>query len=315
MSSSGSLYKIGNNTEYSSLLENDFMKATVDPEWGRRRPTELLGGHFVPAVRHAQHVEGGLNKKYEHVYVSIGGKVNEFYFHCNNPLHCKIYTNSMYQLIPNFLQCKDIPEHNINILIITIDDYSNSHSYELNKSVIMKHKSKNMDIVMFDSLCNSLFLEQFLTTTISFLTRHNINSDHFMICNYIKYKNEPNLLEQQLSKEIPISIHRILQNTANSEYNACFYDWYGYRTSTYNLIYNYKKYYLNTTFPYNETVSSIQKHIVGLPFCFDSDYGIVNSTRVNSFWEHSIDITSVITDNNCIALSLTTQFDLMKLPV
>jgi hypothetical protein len=28
------------------------MKATVDPEWGLRRPTELR--------RHAQHVEGGL---------------------------------------------------------------------------------------------------------------------------------------------------------------------------------------------------------------------------------------------------------------
>jgi len=41
--------------QHCNGCNTEILKATVDPEWGRRRPTELR--------RHAQHVYGGLDEK------------------------------------------------------------------------------------------------------------------------------------------------------------------------------------------------------------------------------------------------------------
>ena len=56
-----------------------------------------------------------------------------------------------------------------------------------------------------------------------------------MICNFIKFMNEPNLLEKESEKIIDAEILKILRKTI---FENSYYIWFGYNSKLYNFVFN-----------------------------------------------------------------------------
>jgi hypothetical protein len=180
------------------------------------------------------------------VYVSIGSKYNEsvvsFNLHktwdhrINQYTYLKAKTNAISQMIPDFIMNNEEEK----ILVITIDQFKNETTQEILEKY-MRDSVNNIDIVLFDQFCGRLFLENFLEKLLDFSVKNSISERNLLICNYVKFMNEPNATEREAETVIPETIQRILDKFEKGKYAYSFYEWFGYRFYLYNFIYNYKK--------------------------------------------------------------------------
>jgi len=184
------------------------------------------------------------NKRYDHIYVSIGGKFNEptVYFRQTSQHYP---TNALNQLIPEFLR-NSSDSHN---LIIVIDEFLNQPNIDMNcqllKSSVASAES-TMDVVILNTFISfneneSLSIDATIETILHLAKTMNISSKNVMMCNYIAFSS-PNQYECKFEENIPIQLQKIFNRPHNSEYSECFYQWYGMTLYFYNLIYKYKNY-------------------------------------------------------------------------
>lgn len=241
------------------------------------------------------------------VYVSVGGKVNESYvsrFCHSNSTRIRHCTNSSKHLVPNLLKHRE----NKKILIISLDQYKSEENYRMNHNLVKQSLEECMNFIFFDCFCNKTFLDEFLTVTIEFLKLKTVLSNNFMICNYVKFMNEPNSIETKSEDEIPKIIYGFLQLENNTTYHDRFYEWYGYNYYTYNLIYNYKLY--NKISHLHDLRMLFQKFMKTI-FTFNDDYDLITITKKSKCWNNAIDITSYIHSTDSMSLSLMQQYDQM----
>lgn len=213
------------------------------------------------------------------IYISIGGKfitnISNFFEHSNN---------SNYHIIPIHLISKDT-----HSLIIVLDLFSQIEFDMCRKNIT--NNDDNNHIILCNSNCNTLFIEKFILYILKICNDNYISSNNLIICNYIKFKNNPNPSELQASKLIPNVIYSILKRPDNNDYVDCFYEWFGYNQYLYNFIYKYK-YYMIYRGAYTQinmlqdTLDKIKKN--------DNYKLISKDIKSINFWKHVYDIT----DNN-----------------
>jgi len=194
--------------------------------------------------------------KDELIYLSLGGKINERVLHCKEKNGVsELKTNSFYQMFPSFLHNGSIQRELIlnekdrpfKCLCIIIDSFS-SKELEKNVEVIQYysrlHDLSNMNIFLVNiynrhhDLIHKKerdisFLEEWLTSFCDKLHCNGVGSNHFMLCNYVKFKS---LVENDYEKEIVNTIKRVLQSR---NYNKSHYEWFGYNKSLNYLLYDF----------------------------------------------------------------------------
>ena len=172
-----------------------------------------------------------LTKDYiQSAYISIGSKINENIVHLGKD---KTKSNSIFQMIPQFLQN---PESNSDKLkcIIIIDQFNKSSLNEnirqiqhcmtrIMKIIIINYEIKESEETYFQEKLQCLF-QNFIF----------LDPEELMICNYVKFLNEPNLTEKYTKELVP----RIIQDSLkDSKFKDCHYEWFGYNSLLYNFIY------------------------------------------------------------------------------
>lgn len=187
----------------------------------------------------ANNIKNSLSQPLNKVYVSIGGKFNAQYVQLNRKT--QIETNSVFQMLPGFIQCKETYEDD-QCIIIAIDDFQNKTNTIENIGLLNRHLIKGAHIILCNQYCTETFIVTFMENLLEFLKQSNIYKENFMICNYVKFLNEPNDFEKMSATVIPETIQHILNLEANNLYSECFYDWFGYNNHLYNYIYCYKLY-------------------------------------------------------------------------
>lgn len=173
--------------------------------------------------------------QYNYVYISIGSKYNnqDVWFKPNiGELSTHVDTNASVQMVPMFLRTK--PD-NMHILNILIDIFPTQNDMDMNERLINSVITENMDCILINMKCTVTNLKEILENIMSHVLSQNINPLCFMICNYVKYMNEPNRNENESVIFIPKSIISVLKK---SDYENCYYEWYGYNYDLYNCIYN-----------------------------------------------------------------------------
>jgi hypothetical protein len=240
---------------------------------------------------------------YHIVYVSIGSKINEQKVCFNRPTNIKqqsFCTNALNQMLPQFLRYRSEEQ---NILSIIIDEFSTEKQVNTNFINLHKNIDENTDILMINNHCTKIFLEEFIHTLMHILLRHNVCEKHVMLCNYVKFLNNPNAIESNAEQMIPKTIQSVLDRPEYARYSYCFHEWFGYRFYLYNFIYNYKRCLLS----YN-CVGFIEE----LEMFMKSQYqdnmkstAVVQNINTIRFWESIYDITAMAECNNKIATNLT----------
>jgi len=189
-----------------------------------------------------------LDNTYDFVYISLGSKYNE-------TQNTSIKSNAHYQMIPEFLKHHDL---NKKILCICLDRFEDQSSKNINMEIIQRFLNINMDFIFYDQDETVQKMEYFLIYILSLFQLKNIHPDKCMIVNYIRFLHSPNHTEEYFEKNIPIILSKILQKT---EYECCFYQWYGYHPNLYNCIYNYKKYHFPLMMDFVKIRSLLKLHI------------------------------------------------------
>lgn len=167
-------------------------------------------------------------KEYKFIYVSIGAKWNEYSYEYSDK-HGTAYirkTNSHLQMIPNFIQDRED-----NVLLLCMDDFQDINNRIYNIDIIQKQLTDNIDFIFYDGNKIKEFMDLLLQNI-------KIPPNRFMIVNYIRFRM-PNTLESSLEDSIPDIIYDFLLPTI---YKNSFYQWFGYQTNLYNIIYNYNNY-------------------------------------------------------------------------
>ena len=191
-----------------------------------------------------------LSKDYiQSAYISIGSKINENIVHLGKDT---TRSNSIFQMIPQFLQN---PESNSDKLkcIIVIDQFNKS---SLNENIrqLQHYMTRIMKIVIINYEIKESE-ETYFQEKLQYLFQHFIflDPEEIMICNYVKFLNEPNLNEKYTKEMVP----RIIQDSLkDSKFKDCHYEWFGYNSLLYNFIYK-KISYMNL---YNSLLSL--KHVL-----------------------------------------------------
>lgn len=198
--------------------------------------------HCLPTIEEQETFLQSVVKKYDHIYVSIGGKFNESTISLQKIRHFP--TNSHYQLIPEFLR-NSIHEQN---LVLVLDEFTNQENIDINCRILETMKTPTIDIALFnthisinESESGSLSIDSIIESILNLAKKMEISSKNIMFCNYIVFCN-PNQIEYKLEEMLPVSIQQIFDRPHNKEYTECFYQWYGATFYFYNLVYQYKKY-------------------------------------------------------------------------
>jgi len=169
-------------------------------------------------------------KKYKYVYISIGSKHNKDCMIDNNDC---IYSNAYLQMLPTFLYNK--PDED-NILVIMFDHFETENILNTNKNILNQRIDKNMDIIVMNILCNAEILKRFIPFIFTLITEKEIEPQKTMICNFVKFLNIPNQIEELYQQVIPNTINNELKQFP--DYIDSFYQWFGYQHKTlYNMIY------------------------------------------------------------------------------
>ena len=246
---------------------------------------------FILANNIKTNIASHLNK----VYVSIGSKFNAPRVILNGKN--EIETNSLFQMLPWFLQMKETYDDDQCIVII-IDDFNNKANYVENINLLQSLPIQGTHILMCNVHCTEGFLTQFVDQLIEFLCQSNIYSENFLICNYVKFLNTPNDFERMSETIIPETIQRVLNCNKNNIYSERFYDWFGYNCSLYNYIYCYKLYRNNYT-----AMRRLETMLNRLAIDPSTKIKFRDYNETN-YWDKIYDITSYGIDKYRLSMSL-----------
>jgi hypothetical protein len=255
---------------------------------------------------------------YEILYVSLGGKFNESQLSFSFPQEIKqtkYTTNASYQLIPQFLRDRDIPQ---KTLIIALDDFSNAELLLKNQQIVgntIGRQDAHMSVVLFNQVGSQVFITRFIKYIADQMAYWKMDPKKCMICNYIRFIR-PNAHETIFESQLPTLIQEILNQTEYEQYSACFYNWFGYSIYTYNIIYNHKKYMFSLM--HNELFIILNKSLQNTHLsCMNLD--LVKECIDNEnehyfrpfvyFLKHSIDITTFCTSPDDIGLPMITYME------
>jgi hypothetical protein len=235
------------------------------------------------------------------VYVSVGGKYNARSVQIGSAATL-IPSNSLFQLFPHFLQTReDDPDD--QCLIIVIDDFHNAQNLADNIALLQRHKIPNTYIILCNLLCTKTFMTSFMEDLLEYVRLANIRKENFMICNYIKFLNEPNADERRSAISIPDAIQRVLNLEQNALYSDRFYDWFGYSLARYNYVYCYK---------YRNQINYASMHKLEKIM---NEINSVSSSKISfrnyaetDIWDNIYDITGYGIDKNKISMSLREWF-------
>ena len=169
-------------------------------------------------------------------YMSIGSKLNEPIVNFKNE---NIMSNASYQMIPQHLR----NPHSEKIkIIIVLDSFSCKKNIKLNKTLLIENETSLTNIFMVNYNINSENIHLFGLFIKSCIELYSfLNEKTFMICNFIKFMNEPNLLEKESEKIVDAEIVKVLRKT---KFEDSYYVWFGYNNKLYNFIFN-KKHFSN----------------------------------------------------------------------
>lgn len=175
------------------------------------------------------------NRPIDFAYISIGSKFNQEVVNMKNN---RVLTNAGYQMIPQFLR----NPHEDTYKYVIIVDHFNKEDEKINKSILLRDTILNIRLFVINfriDYKNQDLLVKFLkslTIIFSFL-----KNKQFIICNYIKYLNQPNKMELESQENIDTIIKSSINET---EFKDCYYEWFGYNDCLYNYIFN-KRYFCN----------------------------------------------------------------------
>lgn len=218
------------------------------------------------------HVYNDLNN-YAHgsglVYFSLGSKFNEptlTYKGIGVGKDETFRSNSSYQMVPSFLYADSIQREMLlcnekicNCLCIVLDSFSPQelenniailkHSFRIHLSSNIKVYILNTYQIRGESENNILITEKIVATFCDELISKNISSEHFMLCNYIKFKSTlENVYEESLK-------NRLTNVLREKNYENSHYEWFGYKMSGNYLFYDFI--YLNKQFTENHLLQLI----------------------------------------------------------
>ena len=183
--------------------------------------------------------------KYKYIYISIGGKYNQEIVNipCLGKPDKPLRTNAELQLCPNFLF-----ERNEPILLICFDSFQDSESSTINQQMIESRIQPNMEFIFYDERFTVNSICEKIRSTVEIFETFGIDASDVMICNYIRFLNEPSLNEVSFELELPSMIYKSLMDT---RYKKSYYMWFGYQPLFYNLLYRYDDYHIRYLMDYH----------------------------------------------------------------
>jgi hypothetical protein len=147
-------------------------------------------------------------------------------------------SNSLYQMLPSFIQSDFDKE---NIVVIVVDDFSKIESRTHSKNLLDVFVCENINVILFDKLCDKSFLNKLVDLFITLCEEYAIPTKDAYICNFVRHLNMPTSIEYAAEENIPKVIHRLLNTECDKKYSGCFYQWFGYKYHSYNCMYKYDK--------------------------------------------------------------------------
>ena len=172
---------------------------------------------------------------YQYVYISLGSKFNQadVYFNAgSNTLTSRVDTNAVLQMVPMFLRKKPEKYHILNIII---DIFPTHADMVMNTRLINEVVTDNMDCILINMKCTYRNIQTVVGRIMELVNKQSIPPLNMMLCNYIKFMNEPNMTEYEDELMIPKAIQNVLYKT---KYENTYYEWYGYKMGLYDCIYN-----------------------------------------------------------------------------
>jgi len=220
-----------------------------------------------------------VNKKY--FYISVGSKHNEDLMYMKNYYGCIKRSNATEQMIPYFYREKK------EALFICVDRFS---PQELKKN---KKKIKEIEIeeiVLYNSDATIQSIKEFIIYMTEHLQKNGISAENVFIANFVRFVS-PNHTENYFEEEIPNVIYKYL----STEYKKRFYQWYGYQSYTYNLLYNYENY--RFMIGYTNILSLLKGVYDDETLSYTNLYMIeekanIRTIYLNMFLKNTVDMTS-----------------------
>ena len=177
------------------------------------------------------------DRTYKYVYLSIGSKINEYEFRIKESSKMiTIKTNAHLQMCPSF-----VCDRNSNVLLICLDNFRNETDEKINREVCKGIIQSNMDFIFYNHYITLESIAIFMKSLIPILESRKILPENLMICNYIRFFNEPNIYESVLEEHLSDTIYNTI---SSSEYKKSLFQWFGYHPNLYNIIFNYHDYYV-----------------------------------------------------------------------
>jgi hypothetical protein len=202
--------------------------------------------------------------KWNKVYMSFGSKLNGLTVPAKTFDSTTWYSNSLDQMVPSFIRYQSELSHSI---VIIIDEFKDQKIMNLNKMLITQNieDSNNVYVCIINKYCTSKeIIMNFTNKVIEFSKLHSIHNENLMICNFIKYLNQPNLNELSTSTIISSSINDVLKETV---YKDCLYEWFGYVYGLHTMVYNRNKLHTQPYFGYSTRIllNIISRNVDCLP--------------------------------------------------
>ncbi len=217
------------------------------------------------------------NHAFKKVYVSFGSKFNEPFVNLKTPDDTPWFSNALDQMCPTFIRYRPIQSSD-NMLVVVIDDFRNDKLLKQNILILEQELDtlNNTRICLLDKLCDTNSIKWITENIIDFAEFYNIDNAELMICNFIKYKNTPNVAERDNQQMVPKGISSTLNES--SKYTNCLYEWFGYHYGLHTMIYNYNmlndKPYLDYSVRVLQQI--IQTNSNGLPIHFMKNFTTAN---------------------------------------
>jgi len=233
---------------------------------------------------------------YDYIYISIGCKKNEDYINTK-----KTPSNSIYQMFPNFLLSFKNP------LVLLIDNFNLKYDDMGNMEIIKNWVNSgefNMNVYIIDYLFDLNSIIELIKKL--FINLDNYNPQKWMVCNYIRFKNE-----HTLNKEVIFYnkyIDKLKELYYDERYNKYFtnlYMWNGYQRFLRDLITQFEYLYIKNNRDivffkldqkYNNTLEEISiidilEYLYQYNKTYNYKYNLVKKIPpIDDFFKHSINI-------------------------
>lgn len=211
------------------------------------------------------------------IYLSIGGKYNEPEVSWGSSAPITTETaNSELQMVPMFVR-EGAPART---LILVWDLFHNPANLEANRQILSKLqiRYRHISYVLINNRCSVESLNSFIPYIIDLAARSQINSHNLMICNYVRFKYNPNKDERQAERCIPQTIQQLLNWPEHAPYRNIFYQWFGYHPTLYNYLYNYSA--IENMLYLDNLIEVVSKMVIKYCFRTSPDITVIQDRKV-----------------------------------